>query len=277
MNRKYFFSFFLLAVLLFTKDSQAVTNCHQVCPISSFEKTTLNKKNIVEKYNPYIEFKNGNKNSLITNGKLFYKGKEVGFSKTNKKKEIIEIDTIDYIYQKQKKYQRYDCPDDGAFLTDDFAIHGCMVFNFTMVNNAINNKQTSIKELYNNGYRCHFDYEKAKDEFGYSEYQKIDISNEFTNDINYEFENKDDIVKNGKKTFVLKDILQYNKTPIMVWLVPNNDTTLDEGHLVTIYKYEKQNQEEHFYFYDTFNQKTPSRDFNEFITRWKIAQLYLLY
>lgn len=204
------------------------------------------------------------------------KGQVIAHHLKQKNYEIIDYTNMPMIFQRTAKYQKYDCPDNGAYLKEDISSEGCQLINFMLVNNYISGTNESFKQLYQEGYRCHFDYQRASKKRNLV-YQFHNLNaKEYTHKLNYKFNNKDEYVNNKNSKFSIKDVLTYNQTPVMMWMVPKNENKLDNGHLVTVLKYEKKNDKENYYFYDSFNQQTPLRDLNEFSTRWKITQLHLI-
>ena len=195
------------------------------------------------------------------------------FSKDGSK-ETIEFTKIKPIYQKITEYDKLKCKG-GLFKDKTISHKGCMMVNFVMFNNAQKEQQTSVEQLLEKGFDCQLDYQKAAAEFNYANYQLIDLKDNYTSNLNYEFANSAGVVTNGKATFSIKEYFLTNKLPLMIWVIPKGETKLDNGHLITIYKYEKDQTKEQYYFYDSFNKETPARDLNEFMTRWQFAQVHV--
>jgi len=200
---------------------------------------------------------------------------------TQTEEEVRVLDRLVFIYQNIEEYEQFVCPvsdpGDGTFyfLHGTFRGKGCVAFNFMMINNAMNEEQTTIEDLYERGFRCNFDLERAKEEFGFSQYEFIDLGQNFTNDVNHQFANQNDIIGHGEDYFTLKEAIDRD-IPVMAWMIPNADDILDNGHLITIYRYEIVDDEIIYYFLDTFNNVEQSRDLNDFAERWQFAQLHLL-
>lgn len=177
------------------------------------------------------------------------------------------LKNIEPIFQNVTAYDDYQCQ--GALLKGSYAKKACKMFNFMMVNNAYNDIKTDINNLRELGYDCDFDYQKAKEDFKYQKYLGLEYHDNLIDDLNYQYPNKDNIVLNKKPTFTLNEALA-DGLPVMLWMVPANNGNIAKGHLITLYQYHKN----HYYFYDTFN-KDLKRDFNEFIQRWKIAEVHI--
>ncbi|MDH6604236.1 hypothetical protein OKW23_001395 [Bacilli bacterium PM5-9] len=294
INLKKYLIVFLIAICFFNfdeinaKDYLVYDNTSNSYINSNYNKVFFGFNYPNNKYSKY--FKPNSKMVVIYNDEVinYYPNekKEHYFFNENKKRngkaitnaqnEKIEFENIKFIYQNTEKYQKIKCDKNGDYLTSTFNVHGCMMTNFVMVNNSEKKKKANINSLLKNGYDCHFDYNKAVKDFGYSQYQLIDLKGKYTSDLSYKFENIERVVDNNKDTFTIKEYMLSNKMPLMVWMIPKKENKLNKGHLITIYKYEKIGKKEKYYFYDTYNKNEPSRDLNDFVKRWKIANIHAL-
>lgn len=177
------------------------------------------------------------------------------------------------IYQNVAEYELYHCNKNGL-LQGSYAKKACKMVNFMMVNNAYNDMKVDISDLRKLGYDCDFDYKKAQLDFNYQNLLSLNFNGKFIKDMNYAFPNENDIISNNSYTFTLKDALD-DGLPIMLWMVPNKDKGLKNGHLITVFEYKEKNGKIEYSFYDTFNREL-KRDLGEFMQRWKIAEINIL-
>lgn len=212
--------------------------------------------------------------------KLFlYNEKILKEVKLAKEKEIRDraqrienLNSIKPIYQNVTEYQMYHCNKEGM-LQGSYAKKACKMVNFIMVNNAYNDIKVDIGDLKKMGYDCDFDYKKAQLDFNYQQLLELRFNGKFITDLNHQYPDVEKIISNKKEYFTLKDAID-DGLPVMLWMVPKKDKTLKNGHLITVYKYKEQDGKLTYYFYDTFN-KDLSRNLNEFMSRWKIAELFI--